>query len=489
MLLSLSAVITLVAFVLLAIVIISLRTVVSTNEVHIVQSTKTTVSYGKDLKAGNTYYKWPSWLPIWGIKTTTLPMSVFNVALNAYAAYDKGRVPFIIDVMAFFRVTDPNVAAQRVSSYKELQMQLQSILQGAIRTILASSEIEEILEGRGKFGEMFTKEVDQQLREWGIQSVKCIELMDIRDDNQSHVIENIMAKKKSRIEMQSRMEVAENLQKAKEKEIEAQREVALKEQQALEQVGIRTAEKDKAVGITREKATQEVKTQAALTAERDMAVQQVQRVRTAEIQREVVVVTAEQEKRKAVIDAEGEAAAAIAAAEGQKRRDVILAEGKAAAAIAEAQGQKQQTVLVAEGDLAKALKHAEGVQAEGLAKGEAEKALQLASVTAQTTLAEKIGENKGYQEYLLGIKRVEAGQAVGIAQAAALQAAEIKVIANTGDVSSGVNSLMDLLTPKGGTQLGAMIDGFVNTEAGAKVMAALDKTTPEKSGSNGAAKH
>ena len=44
-----------------------LRRVVSTNEVHIIQSGKSTVSYGKDRNAGNTYYEWPSWMPVIGI--------------------------------------------------------------------------------------------------------------------------------------------------------------------------------------------------------------------------------------------------------------------------------------------------------------------------------------------------------------------------------------------------------------------------------------
>ena len=53
------------------------RIVVSTNDVHIVQSAKRTVSYGKGEEAGNTYYQWPSWIPVIGIKVISLPVSVF----------------------------------------------------------------------------------------------------------------------------------------------------------------------------------------------------------------------------------------------------------------------------------------------------------------------------------------------------------------------------------------------------------------------------
>ncbi|MEO6172524.1 MAG: SPFH domain-containing protein, partial [Arenimonas sp.] len=174
-----------------------LRRVVPTNEVHIIQSGKATVSYGKDHEAGNTYYEWPAWLPKIGIVKIVLPVSVFDGDLEAYEAYDKGRLPFVVDVKAFFRISDSNLAAQRVSSFDELRSQLHAILQGAVRTILASADIEEIMQGRSQFGEAFTREVETQLVNWGVSTVKNIELMDIRDSTGSHVIKNIMEKKKS----------------------------------------------------------------------------------------------------------------------------------------------------------------------------------------------------------------------------------------------------------------------------------------------------
>src|SRR6185312_4369481 len=137
------------------------RRVVSTNDVHIVQSAKRTVSYGKDQAAGNTYYAWPAWLPRIGIKVIKLPVSVFSVSLKDYDAYDKGRVPFVIDVLGFFRIDDPNTAAQRVHSFEEVLPQLEGILKGASRSILAKSEIEEILEERSKFGLMFTEATNE----------------------------------------------------------------------------------------------------------------------------------------------------------------------------------------------------------------------------------------------------------------------------------------------------------------------------------------
>lgn len=429
------------------------RTVVSTNIVHIVQSAKQTTSYGSGSKNGNVYYSWPAWVPVVGVNVIKLPLSVFEIDLKDYPGYDKGRVPFIIDIKAFFRIDNSTIAAERVATYDGLQRQLLGILQGACRSILASSEIEHILEGRAEFGRQFTAAVDEQLKSWGVIDVKSIELMDIRDEPGSKVIENIKAKKQSLIERESRVAVADNRKQAQEAEITADRQVQLAKQEAEQQVGQRTAEKTKQIGIANEQASQSVKEQTRLTAEKDMAVQQVQIVRAAENKRAA-----------AVVDADAQRQAAVIVADALKQKSVI-----------EAEGTKTQTTLIAEGRLQQALKNAEGVQAEGLALAAAEQAKQLASVTAQTTLAKEIGENESYQQYLVTIRTVEKDQAVGVAQAAALTKADIKVIANTGDVSSGINSLKDLFSSKGGTSLAAMAEAFVQSPTGAAVVEKFTK--------------
>lgn len=413
--------------------VLSLRRVVSTNEVHIIQSSKTTVSYGKDQVDGNTYYEWPSWIPVIGIQVIKLPVSVFSLRLRDYEAYDNGRLPFVLDLEAFFRIENSNISAQRVFSFQELNAQLTSILQGAARTILASKTIEEIMQGRSEFGDAFTKEVNEQLKAWGVTTVKNIELMDIRDSRDSQVIQNIMEKKKSEIEKESRIAVAANKKAAQNAEIDAQREVEINQQLAAEQVGIKTAEKDKAVGIANEMSQQEIKAQQKITAEKAMEVARVENVKAAEIAKDVNIVQAEE----------------------RKQTDVISAEG-----------QKQKTVLIAEGNLEAQKREAEAIQVKGQATAEAEKALQLAPVEAQIVLAKEIGENQSYQQYLITIRQVEANQAIGVEQARSLEKADIKVIANSGSVTGGISSLGDLFTSQGGQNVGAALEGLAQTGAG-----------------------
>jgi len=414
-----------------------LRRVVPTNMVDIVQYKKRTVSYGKDSTAGNVYYEWPAFLPLLGVTVTRLPVSVFDVTLKDYPAYDYGRLPFMVDIMAFFRIEDSGIAAHRVANFAELTQQLIGVLQGAVRVTLAKHKLEEIMEDRANLGKTFTDEVTAQLREWGVTTVKNIEFMDLRDAQGSQVIHNIMAKEQSRIDMESRTAVAENNRAAQEREIEAQRQVDLQAQDALQQVGQRTAEQEKEVGIAREKSQQDILAQAQTTAEREMAVKQVQDTKAAEIARQVAEITADQERKVTIVTADAE---------------------------------KQRLTVVAEGKLAEAEKDAEAIRVRGEAEGAAKTAILQAEVSPQITLAKEIGANDGYQKYLVSIEQVKASRDVGMEQAKTLATADVRVIATGGDVGTGISSIGEIFSARGGAKLAAALAGFAQTEEGAALL-------------------
>jgi flotillin len=448
--------------------IMGLRRVVNTNEVHIVQSAKTTTSYGKDTGNGNTYYEWPSSWPVIGVTKAVLPVNIFNLKLENYEAYDADRLPFVVDITAFFRIADSNIAAQRVASIKELEKQLLNILESAARVILGKSTMDAIMRGRSEFGDEFTNEVSGQLASWGVETVKNIELMDIRDSANSSVIKNIMEKKKSFIEMESRVEVAKNKQTAQIAEIEAQKNVDLQKQETQQLVGLRTIEAQRQVDLQNQEKSQAVKEQERLTKEKEMAVLRMEHLRKAEINRDVEVLRADQNKQTTVIQAQALRETALINAEGDKQ-----------AALLKAEAQKDTTTLIAQGEFEAAKRQAEAIALAGTAKAEAEKAMQLAPVQAQITLAKEIGENAKYQEYLVTIRKIEAGQAVGIEQAKALSNADVKVITNSGSPTTGLNNVMDLFSSRGGTEVGAMLEGLAQTEVGQALVSKLVKPEPK----------
>ena len=438
---------------------LTLRVVVPTNEVHIVQRGNKTISYGKVVKDGeeningNVYYKFPEWMPYLGVTFTTLPLSVFSIKLENYEAYDLDRLPFLVDIMAYFRVNDSNKAASRIQNIIELKDQITNIVKGAVRSIMANAKLEDIMSQRSTYGQQFTESVREQLKEWGVVAVKNIELMDVRDSRDSQVIANIMAKKSSEIEMQSRTEVAMNQKKASEAEIEARQAVQLKEEEAKQQVGMKQAIVAREVGIAKEKADQDIKEQAKITKEKEMEVVKVAQLRQAEINKEANIVKADEVKAVTIKNAEA------------NKEQIEL----------NAMAEKRQIELKAEADLAMSLKEAEGIEAKGKAEAEAKKLMELAPVNAQIELAREIGDNQGYQNYLIQLEQIKAICEVGIEQAKNLGKADIKINTMSNDVPSAINKVTDIFSPQGGLNIAGALESLASSPIGKSV---IEKIVP-----------
>lgn len=456
----------------LTLYVLGLRRIVRPDQVHVVQRNNTSEVYGwsaKDNK-GNTYYEFPEWIPRLGVTVKKLSTAIFDVNLTEYDAYDKDRLPFLVDIKAFFRIFDFRVAASKVRDTKELEDQLKGIVQGAVRSLLAKEDLESIMSERAKYGNAFTQEVADQLKEWGVVAVKNIELMDIKDSHGSEVIANIMKKKKSAIEMESRTTVANNMKQAKEAEIVANQEVALKEQDSIREVGLREAQVKQEVGIANEKQMQQVQEQAKVTAEKEMEVQRVREVKSAEIIKQAAEVKAAQDKEVATINAE----TAVVRTEADKKVAILNAEAAQKQTVLNAEAQKQQIELKAEADLVTATNAAKGIEAKGKAEALATELSKKASVQDQVTLAKEVGENKPYQDFLISQKQIEVQgdvmKAVGVAQAQNLSGAEVKIFANAGSVSEGVSKVSSIFNPGTSFDIASMLEAFKSTPMGAEIL-------------------
>lgn len=456
-------------FIILIGYILSLRRIVPTNVVHIVQRGNKTVSYGVG-KESNVYYEFPKWLPKFGVEVRELPVSNFGVDLPKYSAYDKDRVPFEVDVKAFFHIADTNKAAEKVASFDDLLVQLNNVVQGAVRSILAKSKLEQIMEERSMFGQLFTDAVKDDLKSWGVEPIKSIELMDVRDAQGSNVIHQIMAKRISAIDMESRTEVAKNTKSAEQAELEARKEVALTaaeteriageaQAKSAQAIGIAQAESVKNRGIAEQTSLSEIAKAEKLTAEQKMEVVKVNQIRQAEIDKENAIIQTEQQKRQIEIEAEA-------------NKFKVETEAKAQLEAKKKEAEAIKTVGEAQADI---------IKAQGLSEAEAKKQMELANVTAQTTLAKEIGENESYQNYLIKIREIEISGEVNKVQfeslATALNGADLKLLVNSGDVHSGLGKFSDLLSSKGASATNGLFEGLKQTAEGAALLALLDRLT------------
>jgi flotillin len=295
--------------------------------------------------------------------------------------------------------------------------------------------------------------------------------MDVRDADGSHAIQQIMAKRMSAIDMESRIEVAKNQKMAKQAELEAKKEVDVTtaeteriageaQAQSQQAIGIAKAEAAKKAGIAEQQSASDIAQAERSTAEQKMEVIKVNQVKQAEIDREREVILAEQEKQKMEIKAQA---------------DKFRIETEAVAALEAKRKEAEGVATIGEAE-------AKVIAAKGTSEAEAEKARQLASVIAQTELAKEIGENQGYQDYLIRVKTVDKEQVVEVAQAEsmarALEKADLKILANSGDVQSGMNKFSDILSAKGGSQINGLLESLKQTEEGKALLGMLKNLNP-----------
>jgi len=416
------------------------RKVVPPNQVHIVNRRKKSTSYGNEMEAGNVYWNIPQWIPIWGVVVAVLPTTVFDLDLKGYQAYDQQKVPFVVDVIAFFQIENPVIAARRIESLDELNQQLRDMLQGIVRKILASYDVRKIMETRSELSEQFIAEVRKQVADWGVKA-NNIEFTDIRDESSGEgahrVIADIMEKKTSVIERERRVEVAENMKLSEVAEIENKKEAKLVDVVALEEVEKRDAERTQTVGVAQETAKQEVQAQARITTEIEIAVAREKEVGTANYQKEQVVVQAEAAADKRKIEAEG-----------YKEAQIRMGDGNA-----------QKTNL------------------EGTAEAEVIRKKLLAEAEGEMKRAEAMKKLQEAKKIELGKLAIQAQKEIGIAVAKAYEKADIKAYLSNG---AGIDGLKDLFTTGGGQKLAAFFDTFKDV-GGVKGLSEIWKGAQEDS--------
>ncbi len=440
-------------------IITQLRKVVPTNEVHIVQKWSSSVPFWRDFEWGNVYLDWPGWVPMVWIFVQKLPLSIFDIKLEWYQAYDSGKVPFQVDVTAFFVIKDPVTAAQKIYTIMELQNQLSETLKWVIRKTLASKDIIDIMESRIEIKQEFHAEILKEAWAWWVE-LKNVEFMDIRDADDSEVVANIMNKKRSQIEAESQIEVAENEKRsiierenkaaearakaseAKSKadiiEFDAQRASELKKIENDQLTQNLNIEKEKMLTLQKEEAKQKFFEAEKITKQKELEIKQLEQEKNAEISKNIEIIKAEEQKQKMIIDAQA------------KKESVEL----------EAQWEKNR------------------IEAVWLAKAKEIDFLGTAQAKNKAEMAKALNEfSLQAIEFMMKELDVKLSEVVDLEKAKSLAKADIKIISTGPNGWEWVNSFMELFSAKWGTNIWAMIEAAKNTLWEEKVNEFINKFT------------
>ena len=335
----------------------------------------------KDMKTKRAYFHIPSFIPFFGREVRVMDITIKELVIEQ-ETYEKNQARYQVKSSIKYRVDDPVTAANSFISNEALKPQLVEVIRASVRAVTVKYDVVDARAEKKSMEEKIRAEMTDDLMKWGLQLVN-FQLVDFQDTKDSAIISDISKRREKEIEATTRERNAEKEKSAKIKEAESDE----KSQQ-------REIERDQRVGEQKQLRDQKVSEQEKIAKEKAYAVIQVETIRQAEIDKEKAKIEALQKKEVA---------------------EVIKEEQRAYG-----EGERLKLQEIAKGDAAE-IREAGFAEAEALEKKQA--ALNKFSEGAIRALtAEQV---------------VTMQKEVGIASAAALKEADVKVFAGDGEGKSG----------------------------------------------------
>jgi flotillin len=272
--------------------------------------------------AGSSYWKVPFIQQRAIIPLENIQLKIENIPLR-----DQNMAKFLGDVVAWLNITDPLIAAERISGkidLAEINSDVHNVIQAVTRNESMYSTIIDILKNRKEFSERIEASVNKELGEWGMRVIE-LEVIHFTDTEGYTVISDLEKRQSTIINVETRKTVAAQNKEAeivesnskKESEIQkANNEKAYREAQIATQEGIGVRDQQKAMTIAQ-------KTQEANT-------KMVEAEKASTIGRALIA------KEATITEAEGIATATYA--KGQAEARVNQTKGEAQAAVTQAVG-------------------------------------------------------------------------------------------------------------------------------------------------------
>ena len=237
------------------------------------------------------YFMIPKWVPYWGVRVHMMPLSMLEINVKDFLAFDRDRVRFECDIVAYMVVHDALMAAKRFPfGVNELKDQVFKIIKATTRDTTTKLTIREIINDRPAIARRVHEFLSPEVVKWGL-SLQALELVNLQDpkDGSSTAIHDISSIAEVQINSEARQKNAEQVKQARLKEAEAEQAAATRELERDEMVGVRTQHRDQQIAREQQAAQEE-----------RMKVMRVEQVRKAEIQRDAAIETAEGEKQAVI---------------------------------------------------------------------------------------------------------------------------------------------------------------------------------------------
>jgi len=148
-------------------------------------------------------------------KSVTIDLRIITADIPRQEVITKDNIPVIANTVVYYKVENPADAIIKIENYRYA---VQQYTQAALRDVLSSMELDDVLTERERVATAIREIVDAETGDWGIdiRSIKLqeIELPDIMKRAMAAQAEAEREKRASIIGAEGELQAAENLQKA-----------------------------------------------------------------------------------------------------------------------------------------------------------------------------------------------------------------------------------------------------------------------------------
>ncbi|MBI3609846.1 MAG: hypothetical protein HY204_03980 [Nitrospirae bacterium] len=281
--------------VLLCVLMSSIYRVVPVDSVDVVVGrTKTRIYSGDPSYSQNgraAYFLIPAWVPWIGVRVHRLSLNMMEFSLEKSLTYDRNRVRFETDIVAYAIIEGPIKAAARFPEGRDVLMEhVRKIMKASNRDTTTKMTLREIINEREMVAKKLFETIQPEISKWGLK-LHAVELVSIRDPSEgsSTAIKDISSMAEVQIHAEARQRNAEQFKQAR-----------LKEAEAEEAAKIREIERDKEINIREQLKLQEVTREQQRAREEELKVVRIEQVTKAEIERDAMIQRAEGEKESII---------------------------------------------------------------------------------------------------------------------------------------------------------------------------------------------
>lgn len=413
-----------------------------------------------------------------------LDLSSRRIPVTIRGAVSGQGVKLNLDGVAMVKVggneDQIRAAAQRfLSQQDEVETFTQEVLAGALRSIVGSLSVEQIIRDRAAFAQKVADESEASLTGQGLL-LDTFQIQDITDDGT--YLSDLGRPEAARVGQLAAIAEAQARQAAEQARVAAEQEIAIANRQlALKNAEIKAetdaaaaqaaaagplaqADRDQAILLEREKVAQR---QAALKErELDTEVR-----RPADAERYRIETEAAAKRQAAILAAEANKAASIAAAEAEAEKARLTGEGDKSRRAALAEAEAIEGAKRGEAEKARRVAEAEALRAEGDAKASAILATGEAEAEAMNKRADAYAR---YNEAAVLEMLVSVLPEVAKQVAAPMASIEKMTVVSTDGaaelprtVTTNLVQVMELLKSTTGVDLGHLVEKYGLTSGSA----------------------